>query len=98
MTDHVSPNRMEEFCARTLSATEFVAVGKHLAHCEICTQTFREVLRERRNYVPVSVNLSLEHQLKDDHLEDSQVAFFIDNGLDEVEREMADIHLRTCAG
>ena len=97
MTDHISPNRMEEFCARTLSAAEFVAVGKHLARCEICTQTFREVFRERRNYAPVSVNLSLEHQLKDDHLEDDQVAAFVGDGLDEVEREMADLHLRTCA-
>ena len=96
MTDHISPNRMEEFCARTLSATEFVAVGKHLAHCEICTQTFREVFRERRNYVPVSVNLSLEHQLKDEHLEDDQVSAFVDNGLDEIEREMANLHLKTC--
>ncbi len=97
MTDHISPNRMEEFCARTLSAPEFVAVGKHLAHCEICTQTFREVLGKRRNYVPVSVNLSLEHQLKDDHLEDGQVASFVDDGLDDIEREMADLHLKTCA-
>lgn len=88
---------MEEFCARTLSAEEFGAVAAHMARCETCLQTFREVFRRRRNYASFALDLSPEYWFKDDHLESGQVAAYVDDGLDEIEREMADVHLEICA-
>src|SRR5262245_160656 len=73
MDDHISTQRMEAFCARTLSKEEFVAAAGHLANCEICLDTFREVFRKRRDYAPFILDLSLEEWFKDDHLEDERL-------------------------
>ncbi len=98
MTDHISTEQMAAFRARTLGAEEFAAAARHLAHCEICMETFRGVSRERKRTAFSVVDLSLEHWLKDEHFDSGQLVAYADDRLDGIGQEMADAHLKTCAG
>ena len=97
MSDHVSREQIEGFCARTLNAAELTAVGGHIASCEPCFHLFQEVFQRRRNYATVRINLSPEHWFKDEHLDYEQLVDFVDERMDEEEREITSVHLRACA-
>lgn len=96
MSDHVSSEEMEGFCARTLNSSEWRAVAAHLAACAACQQLFRETFRRRRNHAPVVINLSSERWLKDEHLEYEDLVDLADGKLDQIEREMVSVHLQAC--
>lgn len=96
MIDHVSREQIEEFCARTLDAPELTAVGGHISLCEQCFQLFQEVFQQRRNHAPIRINLSPDHWFKDEHLDYEQLVDFVDERMDEGEREITSIHLRMC--
>lgn len=98
MTDHISTEQMTEFRARTLSSEEFAAAAGHLAHCEICQEMFRGVSRERSRCAFSVTDLSLEHWLKHEHFDSEQLVVYADGALDSAMQEMADAHLKTCAG
>jgi hypothetical protein len=97
MSDHVSREQIEGFCARTLDTAELTAVGGHIAWCEPCFHLFQEVFQRRRNYAPVRINLSPEHWFKDEHLDYEQLVDFMDERMDEEEREITSVHLQACA-
>lgn len=98
MTDHISTEQMAEFRSRTLGGEEFAAAAGHLAHCEICLETFRGVSRGRMRHAFSINDLSLEHWLKDEHFDSEQLVSYADDTLDSIAREMAAAHLKTCAG
>jgi len=96
MSDHVSSEEMEGFCARTLESSEWRVVAAHLAACAACQQLFRETLRRRRNHAPVVINLSSEQWLKNEHLEYEDLVDLADGKLDQIEREIVGVHLQAC--
>lgn len=96
MSDHVSSEEMEGFCARTLESSEWRAVAGHLAACAACLQLFRETFRSSRNHAPAIINLSPEQWLKDEHLEYEDLVDLADGKLDQIEREMVSVHLKAC--
>ncbi len=98
MTGHISTEQMAEFRARMLNGEDFAAAAGHLEHCEICMETFRGVSGERNRHVFSINDLSLEHWLKDEHFDHEQLVSYTDDKLDNIAREMADAHLKTCAG
>ncbi len=97
MPDHISTTLMEEFSARTLDIRRMVEIGEHLASCAGCRRLFHDVLQKRRNFAHVVFNLSPEAWLRWEHFEYEQLVQYVDDSLDETEREMADVHLKTCA-
>lgn len=97
MIDHASREQIEGFCARTLDPPQLTAIGGHIACCDSCLQLFRETLRQKRNYAPVQISLSPDHWFKDDHLDYEQLVGFVDERMDDEEREIASIHLQSCA-
>lgn len=96
MSDHVSSEEMEGFCAHTLESSEWRAVAAHLAACAACVQLFRETFRHRRNHAPAVINLSSEQWLKDEHLEYEDLVDLADGKLDQIEGEMVSTHLKAC--
>jgi len=87
---------MEEFCARSLEVEELAAILNHIEHCTDCNDLFRSVLRKRIGDSTRTVNLS-DSWLRHEHLEYEQLVAYVDNRLDETEREMLDIHLGGCS-
>jgi hypothetical protein len=98
MHDHVSPKRMEDFCARTLNREEFSEIASQIAHCDICLRAFRETFGNKRERTPVLIDLSPENWFGEDHLETQQLKMYIEGNLDGIERELADVHLEMCGG
>ncbi len=97
MSDHISTALMKEFSARTLENRQMVEISRHLASCAGCRQLFHEVVQRRRDFAPVAFDLSPEAWLRADHIAYEQLVPYVENRLDETEREMADVHLKTCA-
>jgi hypothetical protein len=98
MHDHVSPKRMEDFCARTLNKEEFSEIASQIAQCEICLRAFREAFGNKREHTPVSIDLSPENWFGKDHLETPQLKMYIEGNLSGIEGELADVHLEICGG
>lgn len=95
MNDHITTQRMNEFCSRTLDVKEMGGTAEHLAVCASCWLLYDQVFDRRRDYEPVVVNLS-QDWLKHEHLDYEQLVPYVDDRLDATEREMADIHLKLC--
>lgn len=96
MHDHVSPKRMEDFCARALDEEAFREIASQISHCEECLRSFRETLRKRRESAPVSIDLTAESWFGLDHLDREQMEIYLAGRLDEIEKEMAETHLEIC--
>src|SRR5215467_11088710 len=93
--DHVSKSKMKEFCARSLEVDELASILNHIEHCDRCNDLFHSVLRERIGDGPRTIDLS-NSWIKHEHLEYEQLVAYVDNRLDETEREMLEIHLGGC--
>jgi hypothetical protein len=88
---------MEKFCARVLQAPEMAAIAEHLSHCAACQFLFHETFQRRRNYSPVTINLSPEYWFRDDHLDYEQMVELVENRLDDKDQGIINIHLEACA-
>lgn len=72
------------------------AIGDHLANCSECHRLFHETFQKRRNYAPVAIDLSSEKWLRDEHLDYEWLTAYIDDAMEEDEREMTEVHLKLC--
>jgi len=97
MIDHMSNMQIEKFCARVLPAPEMVAIAEHISNCASCQLLFHETSRRRRNFAPVTIDLSPEFWFRDDHLDYEQMVALVENTLDDEDRKVINIHLETCA-
>lgn len=97
MSDHIPTTLMKEFSAHTLETRRMVEIGEHLASCAGCRRLYHEVVQRRRDNAPVTFDLSPEAWLRHEHIEYEQLVSYVEDRLDETEREMADVHLKACA-
>lgn len=96
MPDHITQSQMERFCARSLQVPELVSVAEHLASCGTCHNVYKEAFQRRRDYVPVTFTLAPERWLRHEHLLYEQLAPYVESSLEREEREVVDLHLRSC--
>src|SRR5207253_1319781 len=96
MSDHTSTLQMERFCARALPVPELAAIAEHLASCKTCHQLFRETVDRRRDYAPISFTLAPQKWLQHEHLAYEQLVGYVENSLDNAEREIINIHIQLC--
>jgi len=87
---------MERFYSRTLEVPELTRIAGHLATCDYCRRAYHEAFQRRRDYAPVAFNLSPEIWLRNKHLSYEQLAPYIEDQVDETEREMLGLHLESC--
>lgn len=92
-----STEKMERFCARILPETEVSTVATHLAGCEECHRQFINTLGRGRDGSRVSFTLSPEFWLRHAHIDYEQLVDLADNKLDTEDRELIDLHVKTCA-
>lgn len=98
-TEHLTGEAIEHYCARRSSAAEVLAAQRHVAGCADCRARLAAAVEAD------AALLSLRHQMApseddafgaDPHLPYEQLTLYVDGGLDEVEREIADSHLSFC--
>jgi hypothetical protein len=97
MSAHLHPEKIERFYDRRLETAEMVAVWEHLDACDDCHRLFRDAFQSRRQGVPTTVNLSPAFWFRDEHFDYATMAKYADETLDAEMREVAELHLQTCA-
>lgn len=99
VTEHLTGEAIELYRTRRASAGEALAAQNHVAGCADCRARLAAAVEAE------AALLSLRNQMTpsgdddfgaDSHLPYEQLALYVDGGLDEVEREIADSHLSLC--
>lgn len=99
VTEHLTGEAIELYRTRRFSAGETLAAQHHVAGCADCRARLAAAVEADAGL------LSLRNQMTpseddafgaDSHLPYEQLALYVDRGLDEVEREIADSHLSFC--
>jgi Putative zinc-finger len=96
MTEHLTEQQIESFHRRKMSPDGLRAAHQHLDVCEMCRAQLTP---------PGQVELALaaferefrQAEAEDDHLHYQQISGFVDNALDEIDREIVESHLAACA-
>ncbi len=97
--EHLTEEDIERYCARASSSAETLATQQHVGVCGECrTRLERAVdanaafLNLREQLVGAPFDLASEPT----HLAYELLALYVDDQLDEVEREIADSHMAIC--
>jgi hypothetical protein len=94
-SEHISPERLERYRERRLTAGELLAVHGHLAGCEPCRSQLLQLYPVRASLDALRADLAaaLREPL---HLSYDELAGYVDGALAPAEREVADSHLTLC--
>jgi hypothetical protein len=90
---HLSTEEIERFRTRGASASEIVTSYTHVAGCEYCRTRASECVQPHSAFASFLATLNDEEP---EHLIYEQVAAYVDDSLDEVDREIATSHLEMC--
>src|ERR1700687_1828440 len=97
MVEHIPTSQMKRFCVRALAEDDLVAVGEHVAGCGTCHQQFTETLRSLRGPSSFRLTLGREFWIQHEHVDYERLVEIADGKLDATDREILDIHVKTCA-
>jgi hypothetical protein len=90
MSEHLSREEIENYIARKLAPTELLRVDSHLIACQECVnklnpKTSLETVREQIFAAEAESHLSFE-----------TMSQLVDGDLNEIEREIAELHMHNC--
>ncbi|MEP6740873.1 MAG: zf-HC2 domain-containing protein [bacterium] len=93
---HLSQPDIDDYRRRAMSPGELIAADDHLATCDECYENVRrsEDLNDMVLSLPIDRSVVVNREL--DHLRFGQLAAYVDHELDEVDREICDVHLELC--
>ena len=93
MSRHLSPEIAERFAARQLPPNELLETAQHLTLCEECRAKVREAGKVRTTTEFIRNDLQREPLT---HLSYEQLAGYVDEALDRVDRDIVTNHLAYC--
>jgi predicted anti-sigma-YlaC factor YlaD len=97
MNTHVTIEQLERYRDKNLTAEELIPVDEHLSVCQLCHQRFRDIFINHDNMFPMQVDLDTTDSEDDEHLEfDEHIVNYVENTLDDVDREIVKSHLEYC--
>jgi len=94
MNGHLSAQLIERYRRRALPPAELLDAGDHLAACEMCRQRIGGEPREQAAARSLGADLAATGMT---HLDYGSLAAYVEGELDEIDREIADSHLKLCA-
>jgi len=94
MNDHLSAQFIERYQRRALSPAELLDADDHLAACEMCRHRLRDELSDRAAARSLRAELTATGVT---HLDYERLVAYVEGGLDQTDREIADSHLKLCA-
>ncbi len=94
MNGHFSEQLIERYRQRALSPVELLDADDHLATCEMCRQRLSDEQRAQATARSLRADLAATGLT---HLAYEQLAAYIEDALDQTDREIADSHLELCA-
>ena len=96
MSGHISAQRIERYHQGKLAPSELLTIGDHLAGCAACREEMGSADQVRKAFVALGPDLETAADREPAHLAPEQMAAYVDNQLDEVDRSIADSHLDHC--
>jgi hypothetical protein len=95
MNEHLTKRQMDDFRARKLSPSELFALGEHLAGCAACRAEleFSDAFAGRAGFLKSEFANAGRFP---EHLSFEQLSEFVDNRLNEFDRELVESHLSIC--
>lgn len=87
MTEHLSNDEIKIYLSREMKSAELLRADEHLAVCDTCLGKIS--VEASPDFLPLAADES-------EHLSYEQLEKFVDGKADEIEREIADVHLQTC--
>ena len=93
MPEHLLTDEINNYLSGKLEPNELLIVDDHLAECDVCFEQFQhlQVNRQINN-----LDFSTPAHLESDHLNYEMLEKYVDEKLNEVDREIADVHLQVC--
>ncbi len=95
MLEHLNPQNIENYRRKTMSPGDLLAADEHLASCDECLKQILKSESTESVFSAFAENLTFK-AIETDHLPYEQIADYIDGKLDDVEKEIADVHLSAC--
>jgi hypothetical protein len=99
VTEHLTGEAIELYRTRRASAAEALAAQNHVADCADCRARLAAAVEADAALPSLRKQMTTAEEDDfgaDSHLPYEQLALYVDGGLDEVEREIADSHLSFC--
>jgi|SRR5262245_528506 len=93
MNEHLSEQLIERYRRRALSPAELLDVDDHMAACEKCRRRLGDEPRERAAAKSLRADLGATGMT---HLDYERMAAYVEGGLDPIDREIIDSHLKLC--
>jgi len=92
MTQHLSAEQIKRYISRKLSASDLLFANDHLSVCDVCMSEIRAVYDPD----PSAIQGMLFSDMDDLHLTYEQMSNFVDGSINEVDREIVDVHTALC--
>lgn len=99
--EHITAETIERYALRQLPPAELLAVQTHVAQCDGCREGLARALDVDAAFAQIRSGLSagsLDFDAEPEHLPYEQLAAYVDDSLDIVEREIAESHFAICSG
>jgi hypothetical protein len=96
VSEHLSEKAIKRYRSRQLSPAELLALDDHLAECDSCKAEARNIENSAAVFAQTTSALELESALEESHLEYQQLADYVDNTADDLDRELIETHLGFC--
>jgi hypothetical protein len=96
MSEHIQKSLIDRYRDRSLDAPAMSAISAHLETCAACHELFRATFRNKEKSAVKGPFPSSKRWLQDEHLEYEQLVSYVDNGLDQEDREILEEHLVVC--
>ncbi len=96
-TEHIAERDFIGYSKRELPAAETLRVQRHVVVCDACREKLALVFDAQTSFSAVQNNFAFDDFSGElEHLPYEQLALFVDEKLDEVDREIAESHFAIC--
>jgi anti-sigma factor RsiW len=97
VSDHLSQAILEGYHKRALSAAELISVDRHIAVCEACCAGLRQSEQTDESAASLFAGLHSAAQEPLMHLSYEELDAYVNQALDEAQREIVASHLHICS-
>jgi hypothetical protein len=95
MTEHPSSQVLEQYAGRTLSPDDFLSVHQHVSSCPVCA-AHESATTRAEDYSNLLTALMPSAEDEPYHLSAEELSSYVDDTLDEIDRENALSHIEVC--
>jgi len=96
MSEHLSTDYVARYLKRALSPGEQTAAARHLVVCEACRNRVGESAVVQETFASLRHSIDTQGGLEPIHIPYEQLEAYVDNKIDDADREIVDSHVEQC--